>query len=113
MPRPFAAGLEALGLSVISDENHRLAQITPVAIPEGIDEARVRARLANDYLIEISRGLGQFAGKIWRIGLMGEASTGANLLLLLSALEEILPKEGYEVPAGAGVAAASKTLASA
>jgi alanine-glyoxylate transaminase/serine-glyoxylate transaminase/serine-pyruvate transaminase len=106
------AGLEALGLIIISDEDHRLAQITPVAIPEGIDEARVRARLANDYLIEISRGLGQFAGKIWRIGLMGEASTGANLLLLLSALEEILPKEGYEVPAGAGVAAASKSLAS-
>lgn len=105
------AGLEALGLSVISDENHRLAQITPVAVPEGVDEAQVRARLANDYLIEISRGLGQFAGKIWRVGLMGEASTGANLLLLLSALEEILPKEGYEVPAGAGVAAASKTLA--
>ena len=105
------AGLEALGLTVISDENHRLAQITPVAIPEGVDEASVRARLANDYLIEISRGLGQFAGKIWRIGLMGEASTGANLLLLLSALEEILPKEGYEVPAGAGVAAASKSLA--
>ena len=106
------AGLEALGLTVISDEDHRLAQITPVAIPEGVDEARVRARLASDYLIEISRGLGQFAGKIWRIGLMGEASTGANLLLLLSALEEILPKEGYEVPGGAGVAAASKTLAS-
>jgi alanine-glyoxylate transaminase/serine-glyoxylate transaminase/serine-pyruvate transaminase len=82
-----------------------------VGVPEGVDEARVRARLANDYLIEISRGLGQFAGKIWRVGLMGEASTGANLLLLLSALEEILPKESYEVPAGAGVAAASKALA--
>ena len=109
----FRAGLEALGLSVISDKNHRLAQITPVAIPEGVDEARVRARLANDYQIEISRGLGQFAGKIWRVGLMGEASTNANLLLLLSALEEILPTEGYEVPAGAGVAAASKALASA
>ena len=107
------AGLEALGLTIISDKDHRLAQITPVAIPEGVDDTKVRSRLANDFAIEISRGLGQFGGKIWRIGLMGEASTGGNLLLLLSALEEILPQEGYEVPAGAGVAAASKALASA
>ena len=107
------AGLEALGLTIISDKDHRLAQITPVAIPEGVDDTKVRSRLANDFAIEISRGLGQFGGKIWRIGLMGEASTGGNLLLLLSALEEILPQEGYEVPAGVGVAAASKALASA
>ena len=106
------AGLEALGLTIISDKDHRLAQITPVAIPEGVDDTKVRSRLANDFAIEISRGLGQFGGKIWRIGLMGEASTGGNLLLLLSALEEILPQEGYEVPAGVGVAAASKALAS-
>ena len=91
---------------------HRLAQITPVAIPEGVDDGKVRTRLANDFKIEVSRGLGQFAGKIWRIGLMGEASTAGNLLQLLSALEEILPQEGYEVPVGAGVAAASKALAS-
>ena len=107
------AGLKALGLTIISDKDHRLAQITPVAIPEGVDDTKVRSRLANDFAIEISRGLGQFGGKIWRIGLMGEASTGGNLLLLLSALEEILPQEGYEVPAGVGVAAASKALASA
>ena len=106
------AGLEALGLTIISDKDHRLAQITPVAIPEGVDDGKVRTRLANDFKIEISRGLGQFAGEIWRIGLMGEASTAGNLLLLLSALEEILPQEGYEVPVGAGVAAASKALAS-
>jgi len=106
------AGLEALGLTIISDKDHRLAQITPVAIPEGVDDGKVRTRLANDFKIEISRGLGQFAGKIWRIGLMGEASTAGNLRLLLSALEEILPQEGYEVPVGAGVAAASKALAS-
>ena len=107
------AGLEALGLTIISDKDHRLAQITPVAIPEGVDDTKVRSRLANDFAIEISRGLGQFGGKIWRIGLMGEASTGGNLLLLLSALEKILPQEGYEVPAGVGVAAASKALVTA
>jgi len=104
------AGLEALGLEIISDKDHRLSQITPVAIPEGVDDAKVRSRLTNHYNIEISRGLGKFAGKIWRIGLMGEASTAGNVMFLLSALEKILPQEGYEVPVGAGVAAASKAL---
>ena len=104
------AGLEALGLEIISDKDHRLSQITPVTIPEGVDDAKVRSRLTDHYNIEISRGLGKFAGKIWRIGLMGEASTAGNVMSLLSALEEILPQEGYEVPVGAGVAAASKAL---
>ena len=104
------AGLEALGLEVISDKNHRLSQITPVGIPIGVDDARVRMKLTEDYKIEISRGLGKFAGKIWRIGLMGEASTSGNVMCLLSALEEILPSEGFELPVGAGVAAASKAL---
>ena len=104
------AGLEALGLKIISHKDHRLSQITPVTIPEGVDDAKVRSRLVNHYKIEISRGLGRFAGKIWRIGLMGEASTAGNVMFLLSALEEILPQEGYEVPVGAGVAAASKAL---
>ena len=107
------AGLEALGLRVISDENHRLPQITPVEIPVGIDEAAVRGILTDEYKTEISRGLGEFAGKIWRIGLMGETSNAGNVMFLLNALERILPKQGYEVPLGAAAAAASKTLSTA
>jgi alanine-glyoxylate transaminase/serine-glyoxylate transaminase/serine-pyruvate transaminase len=105
------AGLDALGLEVTSHPDHRLPQITPVTIPDGVNDANVRGRLANDYLIEISRGLGEYGGKAWRIGLMGEASNPGNIFSLLSALEEILPKEGYEVPVGAAVAAASQSLA--
>ena len=104
----FRAGLEALGLTVVSDEQNRLAQITPISVPDGVDEGRVRQRLVNEYSTEISRGLGRFAGKVWRVGLMGESSTRANVLHLLSALEHILPQEGYEVAVGAGVSAASK-----
>ena len=102
------AGLEALGLNVISDEQNRLAQITPIAVPYGVDEGKVRQHLVNEYNTEISQGLGRFAGKVWRVGLMGESSTRANVLHLLSALEHILPQEGYEVAVGAGVSAASK-----
>ena len=104
------AGLEALGLRVVSDENHRLPQITPVEIPAGVDDAAVRGILTNEYKTEISRGLGEFAGKIWRIGLMGETSNPGNVMFLLNALEQILPQQGYEIPLGAATSAASKAL---
>ncbi len=107
------AGLEAMGLEIISEPAYRLPQITPVMAPEGVDEQRVRARLVEEYGIEISRGLGQLAGKAWRVGLMGEASQAENVLSLLSALELILPSEGYEAPMGAGVEAAERWLGGA
>ena len=107
------AGLEAMGLEIISEPAYRLPQITPIMAPEGVDEQRVRARLAEECGIEISRGLGQLAGKARRVGLMGEASREENVLSLLSALELILPSEGYEASMGAGVEAAERSLGGA
>ena len=107
------SGLEALGLDLVAPELYRLDQITPVWIPEGIDDATVRQSLLRDHGIEIGRGLGQFADRVWRVGLMGESSKPEYVLALLAALEEILPRQGFEVPAGGGVAAASRTLAAA
>ena len=107
------AGLEALGLDLVAEEKYRLDQITPVWIPEGVDDDEVRRILLREYGIEVGKGLGQFAGKVWRIGLMGESSKAQYVMAVLSALEEILPRQGYEVPYGAGVAAASRSLASA
>ncbi len=105
------AGLQALGLRPVVPEEYALDQITLVWVPDGTDEARVRQALLRQYSIEIGRGLGELAGKVWRIGLMGESSKGEFVLALLAALEEVLPRCGYEVPRGAGVAAASRTLA--
>lgn len=105
------AGLEALGLQLVVSPENRLDQITPVWIPEGIDDQAVRASLLRDHHIEIGRGLGDFAGKVWRIGLMGDSSKSEYVLALLSALESILPSAGYEIAVGSGVAAASKSLA--
>ena len=104
------AGLEALGLEVVSPDGYRLAQITPVWIPEGVDDAQVRAKLLSDYQIEIGKGLGAFDGKIWRFGLMGESSRADYVLLALSAMESVLPQVGYEVAPGAAVSAASRVL---
>ena len=106
------AGLESLGLALFADPDHRLNPLTIVLAPEGVDEAQVRRRLLQEYSIEIAGGLGQIAGRVWRIGLMGETSREANVLLLLSALERILPGEGYEVAQGAAVASAQQVLAS-
>jgi alanine-glyoxylate transaminase/serine-glyoxylate transaminase/serine-pyruvate transaminase len=104
------AGLEGLGLDLVSPEGYRLNQITPVWIPEGIDDNLVRETLLRDHNIEVGRGLGQFAGKVWRIGLMGESSRSEYVLALLAALEHILPSVGYETPMGAGVTAANRAL---
>ena len=110
--RRSESGLEALGLELVPPDGYRLAQVTSVWIPEGVDDAQVRARLLSDYNIEIGKGLGRFDGRVWRFGLMGESSRADYVLLALSALESILPAAGYEVAPGAAVAAASKALSS-
>ena len=102
----LTAGLEAMGLVMHAEEGHRLNSLNSVRVPSGVDEARVRQKLLNEYSIEIGGGLGPLKGKIWRIGLMGESSTEGNVLLLLYALEKMLPAEGYKVELGAGVNAA-------
>ena len=91
-------------------EESRLAQITSAWIPKGIDDAQVRQILLRDYGIEIGRGFGEFQGSVWRVGLMGESSRSEYVLTLLAALEEILPRLGYEVPRGLGVGEAGKVL---
>lgn len=83
-------GLEKLGIAFIVDESCRLPQLNTVVIPEGVDDAAVRARLLNEYNLEIGAGLGAFAGKAWRIGLMGYAARSENVALCLRALEETL-----------------------
>jgi alanine-glyoxylate transaminase/serine-glyoxylate transaminase/serine-pyruvate transaminase len=107
------AGVEALGLGLFADPDHRLNPLTTVMVPEGVNDANVRRGLLRDYGIEISGGLGQIAGRVWRVGLMGESCRESNVLSFLSALERILPGEGYEVALGSGVAAAQRSFAAA
>ena len=105
------AGLDALHLESPVNPDHLLNQLTVVSMPDGVDDGELRNALLSEYSIEVGRGLGQFAGKVIRIGLMGESCVPANVFALLSALEHILPRLGYEVPRGGAVAAASQTLA--
>jgi (S)-ureidoglycine-glyoxylate aminotransferase len=109
------AGLEALGLTFFGKEApaHRLPFITPVVVPDGVDELRVRGRLLEDFGIEIGAAFGPLQGRIWRIGTMGYAARRQNILLCLAALEDVLRGEGFAAPAGAGVEAARAHYAAA
>lgn len=82
--------LAALGLSLHVAAEHRLPSLTTVRAPEGVDEAAVRARLRDEYNIEIAGGFGPLKGKIWRVGLMGFSSRRENVALLSEALREVL-----------------------
>lgn len=83
-------GLETLGFTFVVDEPYRLPQLNAIYFPEGIDEAKVRAHLLNEYNLEVGAGLGALAGKAWRIGLMGYSARSENVSLCLRALEESL-----------------------
>ena len=104
------AGIEAMGLSFFVDEAYRLPQLNSVTIPAGVDEAAVRARLLEQYNLEIGAGLGPMAGKIWRIGLMGHSASATNVLNCLGALDAVLTDMGADIHSGKAVPAAMAEL---
>jgi len=103
--RALAAGVETMGLQMAVAPENRLWSLNAVSVPEGIDDAHVRARLLDED-IEIGGGLGPLKGKIWRIGLMGSGSTRENVLLVLDALQRALKAEGFPCGSGTGAAEA-------
>lgn len=83
-------GLEEMGFEFLVAKEYRLPMLNAVKIPAGVDDAAVRGKLLNHYNIEIGGGLGDFAGKVWRIGLMGCSSTENHVNMLLSALKKTI-----------------------
>jgi alanine-glyoxylate transaminase/serine-glyoxylate transaminase/serine-pyruvate transaminase len=102
--RALRAGLEAMGMSYIPKNS--LTTLNAVRVPSGVDDARVRRRLLQEYGIEIGAGLGPMKSQAWRIGLMGESSRQSHVMLVLAALEHLLSEEGIEIPLGNALAAA-------
>ena len=82
--------LPELGFSLLAQEGHRLPELTTAWLPESADDAALRKALLGDYGIEVGGGLGQFAGKAWRIGLMGHTARERSVVTLLGALRELL-----------------------
>lgn len=86
----LVAGLEDMGLSMLVDHGYRLPNLNAVRVPDGVDEAAVRAGLRTNHLIEIGAGLGPLAGQIWRVGIMGHTAREENVDRFLSALKQEL-----------------------
>jgi alanine-glyoxylate transaminase/serine-glyoxylate transaminase/serine-pyruvate transaminase len=110
--KALRAGLEAIGIGYATKPEHTLPQLNAVLVPAGVDDAAVRSGLLNKFGIEIGAGLGAYKGKVWRIGLMGYGCRPANVLLFLSALEQLLAEQKYKFQAGASVAAANAAYSS-
>jgi len=83
-------GLENLGFRFLVDEQYRLPMLNAVYLPEGVEELPIRKQLLNEYNIEVGGGLGDFAGKIWRVGLMGHSCDKNHVNVLVSALKDLL-----------------------
>lgn len=110
MHKALVAGLEAMGLSLPVDPRFRLPQLNVVSIPQGVDDAKVRRALLDKYSLEIGAGIGAFAGKAWRIGLMGQSATPRHVLQCLSALEDVLGGVGAPIRKNKAVAAALEII---
>jgi alanine-glyoxylate transaminase/serine-glyoxylate transaminase/serine-pyruvate transaminase len=111
MHEALVAGLEAAGLSMLVAAPHRLPQLNTVRVPDGVDEAKVRAHVLAAWDLEIGAGLGPLKGQVWRIGLMGASATPWHVRLCLTALCEALAAQGFAADARAALAAADARLA--
>jgi len=100
------AGLGILGCVPQAQEGHRLPTLNCVTVPDAVDEALIRKALLAEFSIEIGGGLGPLAGKVWRIGLMGESCREEHVMALLSAVEQLLGRHTGRKPTGAALTAA-------
>jgi len=104
------AGVEAMGLKLfVENPKHRLPTVTGVRVPDGVDDARLRAQLREEFNIEIAGGFGPLKGKLWRVGQMGNCSQKNYVILFLGAFEKALLDQGYRMSPGAGVGAAVRS----
>lgn len=77
---------------------HRLPTVNSIKIPDGVEGTRIVNYLMHKYSLEIGGGLGPTAGKIWRIGLMGDNATPEKVDYVLKVLRESLPDLKKPVP---------------
>jgi (S)-ureidoglycine-glyoxylate aminotransferase len=101
--RALGAGLAAMGLELFGDQRHKMPNVTAVRIPDGIDGEKVRSAMLQDFGIEIGTSFGPLRGRVWRIGTMGYNCRKQNVLICLGALEAVLRRAGFTLPAGAGI----------
>ncbi len=108
----FVAGVEMLGLRLPVPAASRLPQLNVVEAPAGVDEAKARALMLERFNLEIGGGLADWAGRVWRVGLMGASATPANVRLFLEAMAYALNAQGRRTDLLAALDAADRKLGS-
>jgi alanine-glyoxylate transaminase / serine-glyoxylate transaminase / serine-pyruvate transaminase len=101
--KAVAAALATVGFGHLVAEDVRLPTVLALTLPEGLDDTTVRAVLRAEQLVSLAGGLGSTAGRVWRLGLMGEAARPEPYRRLMAALAAVLPRFGVaaarELPA--------------
>jgi alanine-glyoxylate transaminase/serine-glyoxylate transaminase/serine-pyruvate transaminase len=95
--RHFAASVEEAGFEVLAEDGHRLAPLTAVRVPDGVDGKDVQRQLLAKHGLEIGGGLGAATPPIWRVGLMGPNASEATADQVLAALTGVLEGERVAV----------------
>jgi (S)-ureidoglycine---glyoxylate transaminase len=104
------AGLEAMGIQLFGEPQHRLPMITAMTIPDGVSDEAGRAKLLDEFGVEVATSFGPLRGRIWRIGTMGYNATLETVRTVLNALERVVRSFGVRVPPGAGADAAQRAF---
>jgi alanine-glyoxylate transaminase/serine-glyoxylate transaminase/serine-pyruvate transaminase len=104
------AGIEALGLRQLPARGCQVPSVVTVLAPEGVSALSVRRELLDELNVEISAGLGEYADRMWRIGIMGHSAQKANVMLVLSGLEQSLLRRGGRLPAKKSAIAAAESI---
>ncbi len=107
--KALVAGVEGLGLKILVDEPYRLPTLNAIVIPDGVDDVELRKHLLERHNLEIGGGIGELAGKIWRVGLMGYSSSTQNVIFFISALSRALALQGFNTNISEGIQAAVAT----
>jgi len=94
--RALVAGLQAMGLKLFGDLEHKMPNVTGVHIPQGVDGEKVRRALLEQFNIEIGTSFGPLHGRIWRIGTMGYNAREDTVRATLDALEAVLSRDNYK-----------------
>ena len=83
-------GLEEMGLTCHVPREYRLPTLTTVRVPDGVDAKAVTGRLIDEHNLELGGGLGDLAGQVWRVGLMGYNAKKSSVDTFLAAFKQVL-----------------------
>ncbi|WP_458861774.1 pyridoxal-phosphate-dependent aminotransferase family protein [Acidaminobacterium chupaoyuni] len=99
--RAMQKALEALGFRILAEEGHRAVTLSNLIYPDGINDAQFRSTLLDEGIV-VAGGLAAYAGKMFRLGHMGNIDINDEVTVL-GVIERALNRCGHAVPYGKSV----------